>query len=219
MKKTPSFSWLLPATALLASESSQILEILHVCFFWALAWVRFSRGSQSVHLPLGPGSVDIPIGSLPWLLMQNLIEQEQGLMMFLNLPGLLPYAPVSIVLQHEIKASPLWAFPALWMVLLLPLCAVPAWSFVGRAIDGFLGKKRLFWGEMILSILLSLVCLTLCGGLLFGISKSERGDNGLFNWGIAGFVSWAALFAFPAITWFRQRKHSTNMPKQEITPL
>lgn len=211
MKKIPSFSWLLPAMALLFSESRIILESLRIFLSW-----KVFNGAFGVRL--SAGRIQIPEGEVLHFALNSVAMDQQGIISFLNLPGYLLYAPLSLLIEKMPYAP--WAVRFLWIVLIVPILAVPAWFFSGRAIDAFLGSRRLFRGEMILSILLTLASLALGIGLTLVTSPQERAEQqGILCWVITGTFLWSALFALPAITWFRQRRDATNMSNEEITPL
>lgn len=131
--------------------------------------------------------------------------RERGTIAILNAPGHLLATLASQLVVHHANGFPDSLGPFLWPALSLPLFAIPAWFFAGRGIDGLLLRRRMRFFDLILSVVLVLLSLTICVGLRFGLSQSERvGDEMLAYW-IYGFSSWSLLFSFPLLAWIRQR--------------
>jgi hypothetical protein len=79
------------------------------------------------------------------------------------------------------------------------------WFFVGRGIDGFLAGSRLRRIDLILSLSLFAIFLSLGALLRFGITADERAVGDLTISYMYGFAFWAFLIVIPAVVWTRQR--------------
>ena len=120
----------------------------------------------------------------------------------LNLPGMIPDTIISLCISWPNGWHPRGMLMEEWRALVLPFFCLPAWWFVGCAIDATIGRRKLHWSALLGGTLLCALFVVIVCGLTFGISAEDRGE---ITWGIWGCVLWAILFgAFP-LAWVRQR--------------
>jgi hypothetical protein len=119
----------------------------------------------------------------------------------LHAPGMLIFPPVYHLISKIDSRAELLMLRGMWY----PLCALPAWWFVGRGIDGALKKTRMRRIDLIVSTVLLLISLTISAGLRFGLSTQERAADDHLQSVILGFGLWAILIFSPAAAWFLQR--------------
>jgi hypothetical protein len=202
MKKHRLFSIVLPIVALVVSGSLILFPTLRTYKHLK----ELARGSAFISLGGGKYQITIPADGLLRFVIFETAFEEQGKITILNAPGHFPNLLVSLLMRGSSNWSPAALTPSLWRVLTFPLFALPAWFFVGRGFDSLFSGGRIYRGEMVTSLLLVAVFLTLSLGLRFGLAVSECEGQGMVNWYITGFALWAALIAIPSVAWFRQRK-------------
>lgn len=138
--------------------------------------------------------------------------RQQRAVILLNAPGQLLYSLALISTGRDGHWCSPSIDPALWRAISLPVCAFPAWFFLGRAIDSWFGGARLGRADLVISATLLILFLALSMGLRFGLSPRERDDQDFFFWGfVYGFALWAGLLMIPVVTWVKQRK-SLRLP-------
>ena len=98
-----------------------------------------------------------------------------------------------------------------------PIYALPAWIYIGFAIDAMIGRRHIRRWNMILSMLLALTCASLFCGFRFGLPAAEREGQERLSWFIDGLALWAVLFSIPVMAWLRQRRRRT-LAKNEPLP-
>jgi hypothetical protein len=93
--------------------------------------------------------------------------------------------------------------PWQWIAITYPMYALPAWVFVGWALDVWVRRRRMpasiGWVSGILSCGFAFLAL----GLRFGLTEAERNGQDLLMSYVVGFVLWAFLLAVPFIVWLR----------------
>jgi hypothetical protein len=111
---------------------------------------------------------------------------------------------VSLIVSRTGNWQPKSLLSSTWRSMIYPIYALPAWIYVGHGIDALRGRNRVRTGNMIVSIILTLISGVLCCGLRFGLSADERYGQDRLDCYIIGFALWAILFALPFIAWLRQ---------------
>jgi hypothetical protein len=136
--------------------------------------------------------------------------QREGLVILINAPGHVLYLLVSLAAGHSSNWYPARLGPSVWRVLIFPLCAIPAWFFVGRALDALFAKTQLRRVDLVISTTLFALFLIISVGLRFGLSPEERAGQLLLTWYIYGFALWALLMTIPVVAWTKQRALRLN---------
>jgi hypothetical protein len=167
----------------------------------------FQQNGKSANLLIGSGDFQLmlPVEKIPQFALNTAAMRVQGIITLLNAPGYLVYAISASATGHSARWSPGEIWSGLWLAIMMPLCAIPAWWFVGRGMDGFFKRRRLRLGDMIVSLLLVLGSATISAGLRFGETAQERAGDEISAWFIPGYAWWAALFAIPLGAWIYQR--------------
>jgi|SRR5579864_1279165 len=126
----------------------------------------------------------------------------------MNLPGALIQLPVALLLPgREIWRPPLLGFQ-LWNGVTLSIFALVFWWIAGRATEALVAINdrqlvpKIGWVETVTGFLIMAGGATVLGGMLFGLSASER------DWEstrlAAGGGLWALLGSLSVIARFRQ---------------
>src|SRR6185312_10625705 len=126
----------------------------------------------------------------------------------MNLPGALFQVPVAFLFpDHQIWTPPLLSFQ-LWHGVTLSIFALLFWWIAGRATEALVAiddrqlVPKIGWGETVTGFLVMAGGATILGGMLFGLSASER------DWEstrlAAGGGLWALLGSLTVIARFRQ---------------
>lgn len=200
MKKYPlSFSALLPLLDLACWVALLLVPTL-------LVYLRLKLG---VHGSAGNGSaVIVPPEYFLGFALQKAAWGAHGILTILNAPASIGEVVVALLVSHTTSWEPNSMAPSLWRSLTYPFYALPAWWYVGRGIDGMLGRLRLSAADMLVAASLSLFSLAISTGLRFGLSTEERLGQDQINWFITGFAVWTVLFAVPLVGWLLQRGNS-----------
>jgi hypothetical protein len=194
------------------SPASFLLPFLALTV-WSLlvpvpAIVLYDRLRQSApitdpaHFHLGQFELSLPRNRLFSFCLRSVAEQRSHTITAVNLPGSI----VEILISLPTSWPGLWHpkdFSAnSWRSLVLPFFCLPAWWLVGCSIDGFLKRRTVHWGLLLTGSILSILFIVIFFGFLFGLSRSERGDEDWVLWGL-GF--WAVTFGVMPLVWLRQR--------------
>jgi len=132
----------------------------------------------------------------------------------MNLPGALFQVPVAFLFSdHQIWTPPLLSFP-LWHGVTLSIFALVFWWIAGRATEALVAIDdrqlipKIGWVETVTGFLVMAGGATILGGMLFGLSASER------DWEstrlAAGGGLWALLGSLTVIERIRQWRFTKN---------
>ena len=199
MKRTESFWFAVPIAAIIFSAGLVLVPALR-----DYQTLRHKAEGASI---VTVGQFGIPTDHLFSVSIQMSAFRQQGAITLLNAPGHAIYLLICVLVGHSSHWSPASLSPSIWRVLSFPLCALPAWFFLGRALDACFASKRLRRADLVLGLTLFSLFLILSAGLRFGVSPQERADQDPLFWGyIYGFALWAGLMTIPVVAWIRQRK-------------
>ena len=120
----------------------------------------------------------------------------------INLPGLIVEILISIPTSWPSTWQPAGILLPVWRSLIFPIYSLPAWWFVGRGLDGLLGRRRVFRIMLITGSIAVLLLLIFLFGFFFSASQSERTD---LYWLLPGVVFWTFAFGLFPLTWVKQR--------------
>lgn len=195
---------ILPTAAILFSAGTILLPALHDYLTLHYA----AHGAKSI----SASQFEIPTDHLFRTSIWMCAFRQQGTITMLNAPGHLFYLLIGLLVGHSSHWSPASLSPAIWRVISFPLCALPAWFFLGRSLDGCFLSTRLRRADLVIGLTLFTTFLVLTLGLRFGISPEERaGQDLLFFAYIYGFAMWAAFMAVPLVAWIRQRSIRSSL--------
>ena len=90
-----------------------------------------------------------------------------------------------------------------WRTFTYPFFSLPAWWFVGRALDCLLGRRRVGLPTLVIGSILSLVCLVILLGFTFGLSTADRAE---VAWVFPGLAFWALGFGVVPLAGLRQQR-------------
>ena len=126
----------------------------------------------------------------------------------MNLPGALFQVPVAFLFaDHQIWRPPLVSFQ-LWHGITFSIFALVFWWIAGRAAEALVAiddrqlNPKIGWVETVTGFLIMAGGATILGGMLFGLSPSER-DWESTRLGAGGGL-WALLGSLSVIARFRQ---------------
>lgn len=199
-----SFAYLLPIVVLLFW--AVILVIPGVLFFTRLKQLAHGSGSVS----WGSGGVVFTIPSDRFF--EDALDRVEWWagkpLMIVNTPGKFADTFISLVLvRMGIPPWPQSMGQSTWHALIYPFYALPAWIYVGFAVDAVMGRRHIRNWNLILSFILVLTCASLFCGFQFGTPVAERSLE--TSWFIDGLAIWAVLFSIPVAAWLRQKKRRT----------
>jgi hypothetical protein len=200
VKRNGSLWFALPIVAILLSAGLIVVPALRDY----LSLRHAAQGAEVVAV----GRFGIPVERLFSISIQMSALRHQGAIILLNAPGHALYLLISVALGHRSHWSPASVGPGLWRVYSFPFCALPAWFFLGRALDAWFASTRLRRADLVIGLTLFTLFLIISAGLRFGLSPQERADQDpLLGGYIYGFALWAGLMTIPVVAWIRQRKH------------
>jgi hypothetical protein len=180
-------------------------------FFFRLK--QTAHGSESLLLVFGDFQMTIPSNHFFSFAFDRAGLRADKLIFVLDLPAKAMELIVSLLMSSRTgNWHPASLLPSTWRALTYPFYALPAWFYVGASVDALLGRRHVSRWNMILSLILSLMLVTLCCGLRFGISAAERQGQDLLGWAIEGLALWAILFSIPFVAWIKQRSKRTTAP-------
>jgi hypothetical protein len=199
-----SYSLLLPIAAMAAWTELVVIPVALTVYGIHVA----ARDSDRIRIHTGRAATVLPRDRwIPYAL--EMVSWRHGhTVAAANLPGdfveTLVLSPLSWPNAWRPKGLSLGA----WQMLSFPFFCLPAWWFVGRGLDGLLGRKRLRWATVLTGAVLSLLFLAALPGFRFGMSPSERADMGWVMW---GFGLWGSAFAVLPVAWFLERRTDARL--------
>ncbi len=205
-KQLGVFSAVMPALALLVSFSFVAFPAIESYGFLK----RASPNSSMIMVGNGVYDFQVPADRLAHFVISSAAMQLVNPITLLNAPGFLVYSLGAGITGHSAHWSPSSVDPFIWRVIVIPLCAIPAWWFIGRGIDGLFRRRRLRMADRIVSVMLAVGALALSISLRFGLTPQERAGQDTLPWFIAGFAWWAVLFAIPFGAWLYHRFHAVQ---------
>jgi hypothetical protein len=164
---------------------------------------RAAKGSDTVQIHAG--KFETTIQRRNWLpfALERVSYRYEHTIQAANVPGIVIETLISLPLSWPALWHPNGLTVAAWRTLSYPFFCLPAWWFLGRGLEGLVGRRPLHLAMFVSSLVLSLVCVVLLLGLGFGVSAADRSEVTWVLWGL-GF--WAFAFALPAFAWVRQRR-------------
>lgn len=143
-------------------------------------------------------------GNIPYVYAARVYEAITAI----NLPGALMQLPFALLrANHEIWRPP-WLSVQLWHGITFPISALVFWWIAGRAAEALVAlnyrelKPKINWVEAVTGFLVMAGGATILGGMLFGLTPSER-DWESTRLAAAGGL-WALLGALSVVARFRQ---------------
>jgi hypothetical protein len=200
MKKVISFCVVVPVLGLLLSATLVVVPAYRLYLHLKQA----ERGA-GITLRTGLWQIDVPADRVLGFAISSTAMREQGPITLLNAPGHALHLLVSLAVGRRPNWYPYALGPSVWRVLSFPVYALPAWFFLGRGLDAWFANEPLRRVDLVISLTLVGIFLTLSVGLKFGLSDAERQGQELLNWYIGGFCLWAFLMAIPLAAWIRQK--------------
>ena len=201
-----------------------IIELLFAAIIIIVPTLRlFTRlklmahGSTSVFLAFGEFVVNIPSDRFLSFAFDRAAWWAERPVTILDTPAKFVEPLVSLIVGREGHWWPRSLQSYAWHVLIYPIYALPAWIYIGFAINAAIGRRHIRRWNVILSVLLVLTCSSLFCGFRFGVPAAEREGQESLNWFIDyGFAIWAVLFSVPTVAWMRQRRRT--LVKNEPLP-
>jgi len=194
-----SLSLLVPFSALYCSALFTLQSALTLYFRLKIA----AHGAPTVSFGSAPYRLTIPTEHLLSFAFSGTALWAEGPIRAIHAPALLVDLFVSFIFSGNGNWHPESILMSTWVILAFPVCALPAWWFLGRGFDGLLNRTRIRVVEMVIGAVLATSFLALAAILGFGMSAAERGyqaDSYMY-----GFTFWGLLVAVPFIAWIRQR--------------
>lgn len=199
MKRAAPFRFAVPIAAALLSAGLVVVPGLHDYLILHHA----ARGARF----LTTGDFAIPTDHLLRMSMEMSEFRHGGAVMLVNAPGEVLYSIISTSI-HGSRWYPASINPALWRIFSSWFCALPAWFFLGRAMDALCAGTRLRRADLVIGLSFFVVFLALSAGLRFSLAPEERASDDTFLWSsIYGFALWAGLMTIPVIAWLSQHKY------------
>jgi len=141
---------------------------------------------------------------IPYVFASHVMEAVTGI----NLPGVLLQLPFAILRSdHEIWRPP-GVSVQLWRGITFPVSGLVFWWIAGRAAEALVAIKygqlmpKIGWVETVVGFLVMAAGATFLGGMLFGVSPSQR-DWESTRLAAAGGL-WALLGALSVVARFQQ---------------
>lgn len=185
--------------------------VVTVCFLHvAIPAVRTHRmlmqragAATSVRLQFGEFTQFIPKERFLAYGFERAAYCAQGLIVTLNVPAAFVASAVSWLVAKRPRWAPAGVMPWQWLALTYPLYSLPAWIFVGWALDSCVHRRRMpaamGWTSAVLSCAFALLAI----GLRFGTTEPERANQDLLQSYIVGLAFWAGLLTIPFIALLR----------------
>lgn len=184
--------------------------------------ISFIRLKQAAH---GSGSVSfgsdgivftIPSESFQSVAFDRAAWRAQKPVTILNTPAIFVELLVSLIVPREGHWWPGSWQSYTWHVLTYPIYALPAWIYIGFALDAMIRRRHIRRWNVILSVVLVLTCASLFCVCRFGMPAAEREGQERLSWFIDGFAMWTVLFFIPIAGWFRQKKQQTLVQNEPL---
>jgi len=198
-----SFAILLPILVLLVWLVLVIVPTAR--FALHLRQVANGSGTGTVFLQLGQFTVHVKRERFLTFSLETVSLSAQRPIIVLNAPASFVGGLVSLIVAQRGNWGPSGMMLGAWRTLMYPIFALPAWFFVGRAVDAFVRRSRLHVWNVWVGSVLALISAALAFGLRFGMTASERQVSEQSDWFAAGFALWTLLFATPLVAWLRSR--------------
>ena len=195
-----SFALLLPIVEL--TLWSVLVPSQAATLYWHLR-ASTHLGSE-LRMFFGDFGMTIPRAGLWPFAFETVAMHESHLIAAINLPGVFVELPLSAVLSWPNNWRPTGWPLFYWRAVSLPFFCLPAWWFLGRAVDGLLGYRRLRWWTLLFGTILCAGFAVILCGFLFGLAGGERRD---MEWVLCGFGFWTAAFAAFPVLWTRQGRN------------
>ena len=164
---------------------------------------RAAHGSDTVRIHDGQFETTIPRRNWLPFALERVSYRYEHTIQAANFPGIV----IEILISLPLSWPAVWHHNGLtaatWRTLSYPFFCLPAWWFLGRGLDGLVGRRPLHLAMFVSGVVLFLVCVVLLLGLGFGLSAADRSEA---SWGLWGLAFWAFAFALPAFAWVRQRR-------------
>jgi len=214
-----SFAYLLPVIELLLAAMTVVVPAL-------LSFIHFKQvahGSASVSLESGEYEFTIPSDQFLAVAFDRAEWRAERPITILNTPAVFVEPLISLVVArkgywwpHSLLQKHIAVHLMTWRTLVYPIYAVPAWIYIGLAIDAMIGRRHIRRWNAILSVLLVLTCASLFCGFRFGMTIAEREGQETLGWFIDGFALWAVLFCTPAMAWIWQKRRRTLVSNEPV---
>jgi hypothetical protein len=205
-----SFAYLLPLIELLFAAMIMVLPALR--FFFHLK--QMAHGSGSVSLASGEFVFTIPADRYLFFALDWAGRWAAKPITILNTPAKLMETLVSLAVARKGYWWPPSLLRSTWHALIYPIYALPAWIYLGLAIDALIGRRRPYRWSAILSVCLALTCASLFYGFRFGMPAAEREGQERLGWFIDGLALWAVLFSIPVVAWMRQKNRGIPLENE-----
>jgi hypothetical protein len=147
---------------------------------------------------------------VPYVFASHVMEAVTAI----NLPGVLVQLPFALLRSPHEMWTPPGMSVQLWRGLTFPISGMVFWWIAGRAAEALVAinyrqlMPKIGWVETVTGLLIMAGGATLLGGMLFGLSPSER-DWQSTRLAAAGGL-WALLGALSVIARFRQSRFKKN---------
>ncbi len=193
-----SFSVLLPIAEIAIWMILLSVQTSLICYRFHQA----AQGAQAVRIHTEHFEWTVPRNKWFSSALTAVASRHSETIMAANLPALFVEVLVSLPTSWPSVWNPAGLLLPIWRSLTFPIYCLPAWWFVGRGVDGLLGRRRLLRAMLLTGSLFFLLCLVFLFGFFFGASPSERAD---MSWLLPGVGLWTVAFGLFPLTWVRQR--------------
>lgn len=170
--------------------------------------VRMSREKIAAHYSLQFGEFTQPVPKERFLAygFERAAFSAQGFVAALKVPAAVVAAALSWLVAQKPRWAPAGLMPWQWLVLTYPLYSLPAWIFVGWALDACIHRRPIpavvGWTSAVLPCAFALFAIA----LRFGMTEAERADQDLLQSYIVGLAFWACLLTLPLIGLLRSSR-------------
>lgn len=169
----------------------------------AYRFYRAAEGTSAVTIHFGGAQVTLPRQRWFPFAVERVAFRYSEPITAANIPGVVGEILISLPISWPAVWHPTGMSVYEWRTFTYPVFCLPAWWFVGRALDGLLGRRRVGFPTLFIGSTLSLVCLVILLGLTFGISTTDRAE---VVWVFPGLAFWTLGFGVVPMAWFRQKR-------------
>jgi hypothetical protein len=169
--------------------------------------------ATSVRIRFGEFTLVVPKDRFLAYGFERAAYSAQGFVTTVNVPAAFVASAVSLLVAKRPRWAPPGMMPWQWLVLTYPLYSVPAWIFVGWALDTCIHRRQMRAAIAWASTLLSCASGSLAIGLRFGMTESERANPDLLQSYIVGFAIWACLLLIPCIALLRSQRGKRQLAR------